>query len=96
MWEGEFYCCAQVLGVRVALSQNIFFRDGHNRFLEADYPPASAKGHNQLVITEVVVMLVSTKQRKNKIQPTGLVQAWRSATARPPAVHQGRPRKFAA
>ena len=66
MWEGEFYCCAQVLEVRVALSQNNFFRDGHNRFLEADYQPASAKGHNQLVITEVAVMLVSTKRRKNK------------------------------
>jgi hypothetical protein len=55
-----------VLGVWVGTTAEQFFRDGHNRFLEADCPPASAKGHNQLVITEAVAMAVSTNQRKYK------------------------------
>jgi hypothetical protein len=55
-----------VLGVWVGTTAEQFFRDGHNRFLEADCPPASAKGQNQLVITEAVAMAVSTNQRKYK------------------------------
>jgi hypothetical protein len=55
-----------VLGVWVGTTAEQFFRDGHNRFLEADCPPASAKGHNQLVITEAVAMAVCTNQRKYK------------------------------